>query len=47
MLVDEAQTLPFALRQQLDRMGVGLGPQSHTAFSKRRLSQFVYFGARV
>ena len=29
MLVDEPQALPFALRQQLDRLGDGLGPDRH------------------
>ena len=29
VLVDEAQALPFALRQQLDGLGAGLGPHSH------------------
>jgi hypothetical protein len=29
VLVDEPQALPFALRQQLDRMSLRLGPNSH------------------
>ena len=29
VLVDEPQALPFALRQQLDGVGVRLGPNSH------------------
>ena len=47
MLVHEPQALPFALRQQLDRMGCRIGPHRHANHSKRRLSRFVYLGARI
>ena len=46
VLVDEPQALPFALRQQLDRMGSGVGPNGHARCSKRPLLRFVYLWAR-
>jgi hypothetical protein len=47
MLVHEAQAFSFALGQQLDGMGQIVGPNGHALHSKRRISQNVYFDAKV
>lgn len=45
MLVDEAQAVPFALSQELNRVHQVLDTHGEACFSKRRLSPRVYFNA--
>jgi hypothetical protein len=46
MLVHEAQAFALTLREQVERLGHGVGRDRHASDSKRRLSQSVYFGSR-
>lgn len=47
MLIDQAQALPLALREQLGGIGGGVGPIGHSGTSKRRLGARVYFGGWI